>query len=239
MTTETNTPVPPSIAERFAAQTKAVALLLVNVGTMLVSVTDGAKAIAAEVVAVRMSIEREVTSKKTGKTVTVPDLDGRSPAYREWYKDVFGALIEEHIPETYRGTIRTSVQNHVQALVKTESTPAQRAHLGIAATNKSEKQFAKRTAAKAQTTTDRATDERFDVDSLTDYVKDETTSIVDAAQSIAAMSETLARRTLATVETMSKSDRKNAEKLISQAMQHLLTAGGAIKTADSSVLVTA
>lgn len=93
--------------------------------------------LATVIARMRKTITKETTSKSTGKTVTVPVWDGRSPAYREWYKDHFLPILEEMVTDSrLRSLIRSNVQNLVQAMVKKEATPAEKRHLGLTAAAK-------------------------------------------------------------------------------------------------------
>lgn len=213
-----------TVAEMFAEQTAAADSELEKIGKTVISITEGVRSLAKIVVGVRSSISRRVTSKKTQKTVTVPDWDGRSPEYREWYRDILTPLIESRIPEDFRGTIRTRLQNQVQEQAHKAATPAQKAHLGMAAkskaTNQAEKNASNKKAADAKQ--DRPSEEVFSTDALVARSKD--AKVKDVAQDIAAMANTLATRVRANGFEVSKAEAKDAEKLLGQSMQRLMEA---------------
>lgn len=216
-------------------ETSACRAILDTVGKSVTSITRATQDLAIHVVNVRESIVRSVKSKKTGKVVSLPDWGGRSPEYQEWYKNILVPMIEEVIPQDFRGTIRTRLQNQVQEQAHKRATPAAKAHLGMAAKSKAQTQADKReAAAKAANSTsptansERDTDEAFTVDSLIEAVK--SAQVLESCQNLAAMSDTLARK-IATpngLDGMTASQRRNADTLVKQAINHLLTARAAL-----------
>lgn len=207
-------------ATPFEAFTKRADSILTHLGSTVTSITADVQKLAVVVVEVRESISRSITSKRTAKAVTVPDWDGRSPEYREWFNDTLLPLIEQRIPAEYLGTIRTRLQNQVQEEWKRKATPAQLAHLGLSKVSKAKTAAAKTTAAKVGT--ERPSDESFTTDGLVAHVKD--TPIADAAQSIAAMCETLSKRVTANKGEMTKAQRDKTATLLGQALQYLMSA---------------
>lgn len=204
---------------------------LQKIGTTVVSITAGVASLAGIVVGVRKMIERSITSKKTGKAVTVPDWDGRSPEYRDWYRDILTPLIDKRIPEDFRGTIRTRLQNQVQEQAHKAATPAQKAHLGMAPKSKATTQQEKRQAAKTganASSAPRDTDEAFSVDSLVAFAKEGPAE--EVAQTIAAMCEAFAGRVRKSDFDMPKAGAKRSSDFLKQSLSHLMTTRAGLDT---------
>lgn len=207
----------------YAKETAAAEAILKGIASGLVSITAETKKLAAIAVSIRGSIERSVTSKKTAKAVKVPDWTGYSPEYREWYRDTLVPLIDKIIPEDFRGTIKSRLQNQVQELAHKTATPAQKQHLGMKAQSKATTQAEKRQTAQNASNASPARDseEAFSPDDLVKFTK--TAKVEEVCQHLAAMSEALAARVRANGFEVSKAEAGRSEKLVGQALSHLMT----------------
>jgi len=223
----------------YADETSKIREHLSAVAQSVVSITDAVKSIAGVICDVRGSIEREMTSAKSGKLVTVPDWTGRTDRYRTWFRDTFQPLVEELIPADFQATIRSRVQNQVQEEAHRRATPTQKAHLGMSARSKAQNQETKRAQQKTAAADGRQSDEEFSTDALVARVKD-SDSFRDVAQDIAAMARAYRQKT-ANVD-MSKGDRDATDKLLRQALSDLMQARvniGAVQTKTAAAKVTA
>lgn len=225
------------VGKLFEVATNTIRGLLADAGKHVLGVEAAINGCVSAIVTLRAGTTRKVLSKKTSKTVEVFDWDGRSPEYREWKKDVLDPMIEELIPVEFRGTIKTKLQNRVQAEVKKTATVAQLDHLGIQKVSKTQKQTQKRNDQQQ-----RASESAFDVDSLTAYIGaseigENKHTLADAAMETAAICEALKFRVTSEFEDQSPADRKATAKLIRQGMDHLMAAGAIYVAAESTVKV--
>lgn len=226
--TQKNETTPGTVSTMLANATKEAEAIIKDIGAGVVSITARVKDLAVVVVATRGNIERSVTSKKTGKAVTVKDWDGRSPEYREWFKDTLIPLIEEHIPQEFRGTVRSRLQNQVQEQVHKTAPAAQKAHLGMSSQSKATTQEAKRAAAKTAPAPARESQEVMPSDGIVASINQ--SSLVDACEMFAAAAAALATRTGKDgwSQGMSKGERKRCADLLRQALAHGMTARGTL-----------
>lgn len=229
-----------NVSAMLAAETKNAEAIIKDIGAGVVSITARVKDLAEVVVNVRAHIPRSITSKKTQKAVTVMDWDGRSPEYKEWYREVLQKMIEEHIPTEFRGTVRTRLQNQVQERMHKVAPASQKAHLGLSAQSKATTQEAKRQAAKtAPKPSERESQEVLPGDDI--VATFESIPLPDACQYLAAIASALAKRTGSAgwSDGLSRADLARCEKLLKQSFQSLMTTRGTVTTAAAPVKVAA
>lgn len=184
--------------------------ILASIGATLVDITERTKELAGVVMAVRLGITRETRSKKTDKVVVVRDLDGRSGQYRQWYKDSFMPLVEEHIPESYKRGVLQAMQNHVQVLQKSEGKPSELEHLGLKATTKED-------ARREKKENERASEAAPLGDQIASDENAAAASLVEVAAVIARFTEMLDKRLTDEVENLAAGDKNSIAAFVNQA----------------------
>jgi hypothetical protein len=120
-----------------AAARKAATSAIRKAGRRIVDIADFCREAAAEVVKARQAIVRN----------GVPDWNGRTGAYREWYEQSITEKIATLVPEDYRESFAHNLQYHAQQLVKEIAPASDLQALNLSPLTQSQRQKAKATAA--------------------------------------------------------------------------------------------